>query len=448
MHDLLMADPIRYEISSSGIDIAELEEFGRLSEREQPITFGGRSELLELFIAVLGDKKRKPARTNSVFVRGAPGSGKTSLLRRLIDLLGSTETTCVYLEGHHLRNPKVFVSNCVNAYSPKNTAGITETRVRRHESTADLKLVKQSESWERHQPSVLSLLGQGMDVWEVIQNILQPGPQHTFVILIDEAQRLRPDEGSDVNSIAVDLHSGRTCGMSILPIFAGLFDTPAALARVGISRAAHSFIKLGELSLEESEDVVNGFFDDESLGLSGCFSPRIQARVARSFAVASEGWPRHLHHYLQGLAIALAHDMRQQAPDGVIDLNKVLDYGHIARIQYYRDRLESSELSDFGIAIMDVVEGSGNGELEFRNVVKVADENFGIPAQQSREYLARAIHGGVLEPIEPESRAVYRFPIPSFYTHMQNRGELDRTLFELRESYLEHMQSHQKMSQN
>ena len=75
-----------------------------------------------------------------------------------------------------------------------------------------------------------------------------------------------------------------------------------------------SVLKLTELSIELSESVVLGLVEASQLGIMNCFCATNEARIAKSLAVASEGWPRHLHYYLQGLANALVADIRCEEP--------------------------------------------------------------------------------------------------------------------------------------
>ena len=53
--------------------------------------------------------------------------------------------------------------------------------------------------------------------------------------------------------------------------------------------------------------------------------------------IASEGWPSHLHHHLQGLTLQVVKDHTQQN-SAVLDLDYVLEHGHRAWVQYCSSR--------------------------------------------------------------------------------------------------------------
>ena len=59
------------------------------------------------------------------------------------------------------------------------------------------------------------------------------------VILVDEAQAITSDQelpdGRKISTLLIGLHKGEH-GLKLLPVFAGLADTRAAMARLGISR--------------------------------------------------------------------------------------------------------------------------------------------------------------------------------------------------------------------
>ena len=429
-----MSQPIPYVVDKDKLDVEALDRFTRQTEKAQPITFAGRRDLLTFTSNLLKDIEEDQFQGNSLFIKGAPGSGKSSLLRHFQECLSDKDTSCVLIEGEFLSEPSLLVGEFVRSFTNKQATDIAESRIRKHSSTADLKLFQQNETWELHQPSTLQMLKEGVDIWQILEQVLNPDSTHTFLLLIDEAQRITTDEGSKVNLLATNLHAGFTGNIRIIPVFAGLSDTPFALAQAGISRTARPFVNLRELSAEESESVVIGFIDASQFGIVNCFNDDDQARIAKSLAAASEGWPRHLHCYLQGLANSLVSDLRREEPLGEIDLDLVLEFGHKARYQYCRDRLDSADLGIYKIAIMDVLEISDGRDIAVQKIQKTAEDKYGISIERAEVYYRRAIHSGVLEESEFGSEVCCRFPIPSFQTFMLCRSDFDRTMYELRRS--------------
>ena len=433
-----MADRISYDRDSIQVEPELLHSFLTFGERSQPITFGGRTKELDLVSSVLEVSRESRTLANATYIYGAPGVGKSSLLRYLKDRLEDNSTTAVFVEGESLGKPPEIVEEFVLAHISKDRVGVADSTVRSHESPVDLKLHQQRETWKRHEPSALNMLASGLTVWSVIQQLLKPAKDHVFVLLIDEAQRVQADPGQIVNSIAVNLNSGRTGGLLVIPVFAGLFDTPSALDNAGLSRTSSPFSKLDALNFEDSRQVVKGFFDIREFGISDCLSSPDRSRIVDSLAVASEGWPRHLHHYIQGFARTLLSIVENEDVAAEIDLETVLDYGHNARIQYYQDRIRASAIGNYALAIAEAVSETSEPELVVAEIHGRASK-YGISMTDAEERFNKAVRSGVLEPVDLGLQLLCRFPIPSFQTFFRCRGDVRETLLNLRASYKDRM---------
>ena len=146
--------------------------------------------------------------------------------------------------------------------------------------------------------------------------------------------------------------------------------------------------------------------------------------LARLLTAASEGWPRHLHHYLQTFVGHMLKNMAETPANGSVDLDLVINEGNDRRIMYYDERLEmiDPEIQDL---LSDIAESKAKQHLDFQ-VVNKRDEIFAFMSQRERDRLfVRLIHFGVLEP--GLSAGEHYYPIPSFSTYMRCRRDKEQT---------------------
>lgn len=246
-------------------------------------------------------------------------------------------------------------------------------------------------------------------------------------MLIDEAQTIGANDGT-VNKIAMGVHSGDTGKFAVVAVFAGLPDTEKVLSQVGISRTSRGFVRLGELTQEESGQAVDGFF--EKYKLDSAFAKDGSKVIRDSLVLASEGWPRHLHYYLQGLASQVVKDDTNQSIG--MDLDIVLEHGHRARVKYCTSRLQGVADLDFRRAISTVAEEfPANGAIDVDTLLDRAIKNE-LSSKEAKFGFNQAIHCGVLEYVEGRSDEYCRFPIPSFHTFMKCGRDEAATITELR----------------
>ena len=264
-----------------------------------------------------------------------------------------------------------------------------------------------------------------------------------FLLLVDEAQRVAVPPGKEVNEILTNLHAGRgqTAGLRILPIFAGLADTVDKLTRGGLTRLSGAPHQLGVLSVSDAAEAVSGFIRDERMRLQDMFRSDDREELAMSLAIASEGWPCHLHHYLQGFAKHLVDDFRRTPPIGGIYLNAILDYGNEHRFQYCEDRMRAANLGAFEDALKAFAMSRNVSEpISEPELLTFTTKQFSLPHEDISKALGNAVHYGVLEPYGERADKLYRYPIPSMGTYMQCEGRRTRTLDQLRIAFQSRMQ--------
>ena len=430
-----MDELIKYQTRPNDEQIENLRAFTRMGERSDPIAFAGRDEILQDIPAIIQDKRLNPIlKSITQIIQGAPGAGKTSLLNELDRTNRGDHVSVVRLDGEDLSEPLRVAEHFLDSVSA-DLSDIGEVKTRSHQTTADLKVVQQQEKWGSSKTSALDRIAQGASVWHTIKPLLGVDDDHVFLLLVDEAQRVEKTTGKSVNEIVTSLHTGgdATAGIRILPVFAGLSDTAEKLIDVGLSRQAVKPHHLGALTLEEAQDAAEGFMSDQNLGLGHVFAQSDRSDLARTFAVASEGWPRHLHHYLTGSAQKLVDDCENPVPVGGVSLPAILEHGHEARFDYYIDRLEGANINELGNALEALARDIDSARtIKQGDIEKYVVDHYPNRAVNVKEQIEQAVHAGVLEPRSDIGYRYFGYPIPSFSTFMACRGERQATLEKMR----------------
>ena len=430
-----MDELIRYRRPSDE-QLENLRAITRMGERSDPIVFAGRDGILQEIPAIIQDKRLNPELNSiSQIIQGAPGAGKISLLNELERTNQGDHVSVVRLDGEDLSEP-LRVAERFMSGARADVSDISEVKTRSRRTTGDLKVVQQEEGWESRKSSALDRISQGASIWHTIKPLLGIDDDHVFLLLVDEAQRVEKTTGKSVNEVVTSLHSGgeATAGIKILPVFAGLSDTAEQLIDVGLSRQAARPHHLGALTLAEAHYAAEGFLRDQNLGLGQVFSQSDRSELARTLAVASEGWPRHLHHYLTGSAQEIVDDCGSPAPIGGVSLPAILEHGDEARYDYYIDRLRGARINEVSTALQALALAMGfaithlkGDDIEQYVAGHYTDRHIDVSDQ-----INRAIHAGVLEPRPDFGVGYFGYPIPSFSTFMACRGEREATLKNLR----------------
>ena len=187
-----------------------------------------------------------------VFIQGAPGAGKSALLQHLADNHANDGTTVVTIDGIDLNDPLTLMETFFLSINGADLADRYQPQVRKHGRPEDTWRFSHGESRKSYRAPFVEMLRVGANVWSLIASFIENPERHTFLLLIDEAQRISPEQNKKTNDAAVRLHDGNTASLTVLPVFAGLSDTITRLAEVGISRTAEPFTSLRGLNDEET----------------------------------------------------------------------------------------------------------------------------------------------------------------------------------------------------
>ncbi len=321
-------------------DMEGLREFAQKSDRQEPPAFAGRKDQIAGLAKDLRTRTKDSMAGKSDawegatwLFQGAPGAGKTALLRHLQNLKiqapagngaasgGVPVRACSITDQHVLSDPWELKKKIAAVWIPEAEKDL-ETR-RLLELGADLKVIRGGMKTDR------PLMSWG----DVVKKVLgKPGEYPPLLLMVDEAQKL--DDAAEKQVLW--LHQGND-GLPIIPVFGGLAWTKERFGELGISRFSGGRVHtLEALSKDECREVVRAFF--KKFRVAG--SPQQREEWAETLARECRGWPQHLHAGLQGLAEALVE------AEGVLeeaDRPTGLEGGADRRQEYYEARISSFE---------------------------------------------------------------------------------------------------------
>ena len=415
-------------------DLEGLREFATETGRVDPPVFVGRGEFIREFQRDIRTRTRKwyngkpaPWEGGSWLFQGAPGAGKTALLRELKKIMvpnsvGTPTNLNVCMLKKEALNSAVELESELLSLFPDNLLGALIRKIGLKISllgfgSAEISAEKKAaaEAWRQ----------------KVRKAQLNPGKYPPLLVMIDEAQGIEHKAKAQLGW----LHEG-THGLPILPVFGGLAWTrkhfkaiTPVLSRIDGNRA----ITLEALHEEDCRKAVHKFLDKFQVIAS------TQAREAWAQAIADDcmGWPQHLHFSLQGMAMALI------APgvDGNLDrleekdLKKARQYAEEQRNDYYSDRLASENLKGKRYLTAATISRMNNfpkGTTLSRMagfVQEISDEAGGagthddgaLPRNMEAEEFAEGmIHAGILH---EDGDGYLSVPIPCFHHYLLEKLE-------------------------
>ena len=297
------------------------------SEREPPPHFAGRARELAALRRRLDDlcETGDPSGGMALIV-GVPGIGKTQLGRKFAEDAATSEAALdirrLATDTSMLEHPvDLFLAMARALGTEKEARKVADLDTRSTVRSAGVGGVRGAVAREhvRHTGGLSALLdaAKHAGIWS----------GKALVLLVDELQTVQPQ---GMTALRV-LHQGDH-GCPILLVGIGLQHTQQVLGNpadgsAGISRVV-SPVELQSLSEEEALEAIEG-----SMAALGHGIPKA---CAVALARASQGFPQHIHGYLNGALEAIAtHGALATGPS----LDDALQAGDRARAGYYDARL-------------------------------------------------------------------------------------------------------------
>ena len=360
-----------------------LLNFSEGTNRERPIHFAGREDQVNGFMDDLKERteewqgwrksnplkadppgsKPPPAWESTTWLfQGAPGAGKTSLLRHLREEIGKDpelDVRVCIIEMQDDLYDDLRLKKCIaEAWAPGACGAGAEAEM---EGTDITRTVKGARIGARLAASVgafnaeLNSSVEGSEAtvrqraglaWDNLVRVAKAYPEEfpPVVVTFDEAQNLSEKAASQLDWLNKGEH-----GLPIIPVFGGLAWTEGHFARkeMGLSRlGSHRVHNLKALSPEACGKVVDFFFENEGFDIIA--SPEDKAKWKEGVIERSDGWPHHLTAGLMALAQELGKDKVNRRLDRVEEDLALENEGEIRR-GYYDRRLAS-----FGLNFLDL----------------------------------------------------------------------------------------------
>ena len=380
----------------------------RLRSQREPLPyFAGRTQELSALNRRLDDlcETRDPTGGMALIV-GVPGAGKTQLGRKFAESAAArsgplairrlaTDTTM--LEG----DVDLFMAMARALDAEREGRQVADLDTRSTRRNAALGPVNGGATQEhvRHTGGLSALLdaSKHAGLWG----------GKALLLVVDELQSIQP---KGMRALRV-LHQGDH-GCPILLLGIGLQHTEHVLGNpadgsAGISRVAAP-IRLAALSYEEALEAVS-----RNMAAMG---QEITEAGAAALAKASQGFPQHVHGYLNG-ALEAIDSRGSLAAEGALEL--ALKLGDEARADYYDTRLAMLADQD---AMLPVIEGMlAEDRDSLRRLEAVAAVGATFPDGEGA--VRQAIAHGVLT----QQRGGVSFGIPSFHRHMAGLLEEHRS---------------------
>ncbi len=424
----------------SGFNSTALEKYIRRGEKEDPPVFVGRDHILDDILTISTESWKPGADSfsenhgiqgNTRIVHGAPGAGKSSILRKI----RHWQMTSDMASGLPMVRPEVLLLNSANIVSP---AGILEPLA---EVVCKKRASEFVEQYERKVSLGISLGGVGVNLEKQSKSKSQDHsytgieefgkwlkslpkrnrPKSPVIVAIDEAQRFDEDVGSPIAKILQALHDN-VWHMPFTLVLAGLGDTPEKSRKMQLTRGSRLH-EVGCLSEQETQLVMDGFC--QTFGVS---SAGYEERLS-TYAKPSEGWPRHLYFAQTVLGEQL---LKTQGEMQSLDWNRLDAEFRDSRVDYYRaqqsremqlmDRLTATVMAQFqqGMKLSDIVKLiKKNRQDEISSVFLKHHLDVTDPVL---DYISHLVHQGV---IQKRTDGTYYTPIPSFRSFLVEQGMLE-----------------------
>ena len=443
--DDILRDRIPYKADLSPAHLTALEIQTERTERSTPLVFAGRTDIVNRVESRLISREKAlwdDDECYTMVIQGAPGAGKTALINHLKKQVQAGEiktpgrVRAIRINGSACQDERRFLKAIFKNIkeTPDTLVGGRPTRKRGGISATILEGIYEV---EKKQPGDFETLDL-RSVWEMLEKV---GVRETVLLCVDETQNLKPN---GINEILENLHTNQTGSLKIVPLFAGLLNTEDVLGShgVGLSRLAGIPTQLGSLSKSEAREVIIGTLNHDSLGLSDSFREEDQNYLASSLEIASDRWPRHLHYYVQGVLLEILEDQQREVPRHEIDLNRVLNHGHDARINYYQRqlrRLRPSVGSYKGRTLIETLRAlSANQNIPLEQLENSLSDVLSVSKSEAADVIDVAIHIGILTPPQIGEK-VTQIPIPSLRTFIQGGQDAEKTLKILKENHAEQL---------
>ncbi len=405
----------------------DLQDFIDRGEKSHPPVFVGREDILQTITrkALLARKDGASPDGNTRIIQGAPGAGKSSILREL-DLRNKRNLRVVNVSDVEVSQsiPKIIASLAL-AGTMKEPKPISYIEQKKEYAAAKIKPFQ----------NIFLKFGIGLNM----DQFLKKQEIHTLselenkvpvqrwkasvVLAVDEAQNFTGGRSSLQAEFLRSIHKPTT-KLPITLVLAGLGDTEDRASDMGLTNGVYSY-SIGCFTNQEQKEVIEGFCDYFGIDVGS------NTQKLHDFFKSTNGWPRHMHWAQQ----ALAESLLAPAVDGKLD--RIGKWEPIERRRdqfrfgYYEDRT-SGDMEDsmklLGAVMTNVRDFQLKNKMLYRTEIhdmitnnvkrfKQRGSAWRLPeSHNEKTYVQHLIHQGILQK-DPTTKS-YVCPIPSFQTRL------------------------------
>lgn len=354
--------------------LREQGEFDK--DRAPPIHFAGRGNELGTILR----RSINPLPGNTIVVQGAPGAGKTALLREAATQFSDSGGRALFYESPWRKEGEVHVLRNLAVASFKTDPGVFATTNVSSKSTQGKLFGIGGSLTKTEQKTPIELAD-----WTAFLNQYgnSAAKARPVLILIDESQNFEKDAGE----LPRHLHT-----QSVFPftlVCGGLSDTRDRLREIGISRlGSDATLRIVTLAQDEAKESISGALH---WTLDKCSEPPIRHSArdieqwVSALADASMAWPQHITSYLMGAWRSLADSERLDLSEEQ-NLKTALAHGEQLCCAYYDERIGFAKVDPrialaVHRALLDNDQGA-LGQATVYNAIQKAVKNLDPPSAQ------------------------------------------------------------------
>ncbi len=390
-------------------------------ERGRPFAFAGRKKLINEIKAAAEANRDAPIPGQTFVISGAPGAGKTALLRQLLEEWQSDAS----IMWAKVPGDKKVSATWLKLAEQLTGSASDDIRVTTHKEVSLQGGVAAGVTGTARRTEATTLPPLGIDSCAEIKELANGRFKQPVIVCIDEIQDIQKE--TKAAEFVRELHT--QFDAPVLLVCAGLSNSEGRLRDIGLSQrlSRRHVVHLGLLRASEALEVAQ-----ESLKViaktAGVSENGLVDMLAEDIATASGNWPRHLTCYLHGVCEAL--DKQDRPSLSTLNRASALAYGDQLREEYYEDRFDACLLPASVLATL--YEKVGAGGLKRKECINLLDEQvktsrdveFRESFSSGGEAFEQALRSGVLTLRGFDECEI---PIPSLETFIREREREERT---------------------